>query len=90
MTIYTVVWKRSAEQQLAALWLLASNRNAVTRAAARIDLLLWADPDQQGTPIFDTIRQLIVPPLGVEFEVVEDDRIVWVLSVWTVSGGLTP
>jgi len=87
MTIYTVVWKRSAEQQLAALWLTASNRNALTRAAARIDLLLGADSDQQGTLIFDTVRQLMIPPLGVEFEVIQDDRIVWVLSVWGVSAG---
>lgn len=88
--IYTVVWKPSAKQDLAAIWMAASNRNAVTTASHRIDVLLETDPDTRGTVLYDTVRALVVPPLGVEFEVIEDDRTVWVLSVWDASVGPTP
>ena len=37
--IYTVVWKTSAEEELAQLWIQAPDRAAVTQAANRIDAL---------------------------------------------------
>ena len=30
----------------------------------------------------NTLRIMFVPPLGVDFDVQEDDRIVYVLTVW--------
>jgi hypothetical protein len=45
---YTVAWKPSAEQDLASLWTSASDRQAVTDAANRIDALLRVDPNTQG------------------------------------------
>jgi plasmid stabilization system protein ParE len=87
---YTVAWTPTAQDDLAAVWLAASDRNAVTNASHEIDRLLKNDPETQGTPSFDTVRTLIVPPLAVEFEVVEDDRIVYVLTVWDATAGSTP
>jgi hypothetical protein len=40
---YTVVWVPSAEQELAALWMAAADRDAVTRAAHEIDQQLRTD-----------------------------------------------
>ncbi len=70
---------------MASVWLDAADRNAVTSAAATIDRLLSRDPDSRGEIRFDTVRTLSVPPLGVDFEVIELDRIVYVLIVWSVA-----
>jgi hypothetical protein len=80
---YTVVWTPTAEQDLAQLWIDADDRDALTSAANTIDVILRQDAHLRGEPLFDTVRTLYVPPLGVDFEVVEADRIVYVLSAWT-------
>jgi hypothetical protein len=84
---YTVVWMPAAQQQLAALWLAARNQTAVTRASDRIDRLLVVDPETEGDVRFDSVYSLIVWPLGVEFEIQPDDRLVHVLSVWDALAG---
>jgi hypothetical protein len=83
--IFTVNWTATALQQLAAIWLAAPDRNAITVASEEIDRELRTDPDTLGRPTFATVREYRHPPLAIEFEVVEADRIVHVLSVWTVS-----
>jgi plasmid stabilization system protein ParE len=82
---YSVVWKPSAKDELADIWLSAANRNAVTQAAHAIDVVLRLDPETRGTINFDTVRTLALPPLAVDFEVIEADRIVWVLSAWNIG-----
>jgi plasmid stabilization system protein ParE len=44
MTPYTVEWTSTAEDQLADIWLLASDPQAVTTATAAIDSLLAKQP----------------------------------------------
>ena len=80
--IYTVSWTEAALQMLAAIWLAALDRNAITIASDAIDAELRVDPDTLGTPFFDTVRNYVRPPSGVQFEAIEADRIVHVLSVW--------
>ncbi|MBI1901825.1 MAG: type II toxin-antitoxin system RelE/ParE family toxin [Planctomycetia bacterium] len=82
---YTVVWTPAAEQELAAIWLNSTDRNAAASAAGRIDALLAVDPESRGELRFDTVRYLSVPPLGVDFEVIDDDCIVYVLAAFTVT-----
>ncbi len=82
---FTVSWTPTAQQDLAAVWMATTDRNAVTSAANTIDALLAADPESRGDLRFDTVRTLAVPPLGVDFEVVEEDRIVYVLSAWDTT-----
>jgi hypothetical protein len=81
---YSVVWTAPAEQELTSAWLNASDRNAVTSAAHEIDTLLSEDAERRGQARFDTVRTLVVPPLGVDFDVIEADRIVYVLTVWPI------
>ena len=81
---YTVVWTPTAERDLAQIWLLATDRKAISAASNRIDALLSRDAGSRGYPVFDTVRELIMPPLGVNFDVSEDDRLVYVLAVWPV------
>jgi plasmid stabilization system protein ParE len=79
---YTVVWAPSAEQDLAAIWIDAEDRGAVASAADRIDGLLRESPHGQGEPHYASVRILLVSPLGIDFEVLEDDRLAKVLTVW--------
>ncbi|MFL5340827.1 MAG: hypothetical protein ACJ8F7_11820 [Gemmataceae bacterium] len=63
----------------------AADRGAVTSASHTIDRLLARNPGTRGTVRFDTVRTLTVHPLGVDFEVVDQDLIVWVLSAWDTT-----
>ena len=76
-----------AQQQLALVWMAALDRNGVTHASNVIDKLLAVDPDAVGDLVFDTVRVLIVAPLGVEFEIDADDLQVRILSVWDANAG---
>jgi hypothetical protein len=84
---YSVAWSDLALDALAAIWLAATNRNAVTQTAHEIELEIAANPNATGTIVFDTVREYTRPPLGVEFEVVDADRRVFVLSVWDAALG---
>jgi plasmid stabilization system protein ParE len=84
---YTVVWTPAAEDDLAAIWLAAADRKSVTHAARQADELLRNDAETVGESRSETVRILFVPPLGIEFEVVERDRKVSVLTVWAFRRG---
>jgi hypothetical protein len=78
---FTVIWSPFAQNQLAALWLTATDRNAVTTAQYQIDQLLVVDPDTQGVPFFGN-RLLLVLPLHVAFRINWMDVQVEVYDVW--------
>jgi len=82
---FNVVWTPTAEEDLARVWTEARDRDAVTSAAHTIDRLLSQDPDSIGKICFDTVRSFSAAPLGVDYEVVEADRIVFVLAAWDSS-----
>ena len=81
MTRYTVTATRKAENDLALLWLRASDRRAISQAADAIDQVLREDAPQKGCKAGQGIRQLIVSPLVAEFSVQEHDRTV---TIWSV------
>jgi len=60
----------------------APDRAGVTSATHQIDQLLAADPLHQGRWLYGTTRVLILPPVAVAFEVIEDDKRVHVLAAW--------
>jgi hypothetical protein len=82
---YSVVWTPAAEQELAAVWLAASERTAVTAVSYRLDQELSQDPYNVGfdrdLPVNRTATDL---PLGIDYEIVEDDKQVRVLRVWSL------
>jgi len=83
---YEVVWDANSEDELASAWLAFPDRNAVVRAADWLDRHLAADPLHLGTARSSSINRVAFrTPLGIEFEVVEDDKKVIVRGVWTVS-----
>ena len=82
MHIFTVVWKKDAQDALARLW----NDNPLVRqeisdAADRMDRLLANDPLACGEPISSRGRQFVVLPLKSLFTIAEQDRVVRVLYV---------
>lgn len=81
---YTVIWRREALDELAVAWMMAADRDAVTVATAQIDRLLRASPLDQGESRDDDTRVLFIRPLGVEYEVEEGDRKVFVNSAWRI------
>jgi plasmid stabilization system protein ParE len=66
---FTVLWSFAALNELAEIWLKASDRQAVTDAAQAIDKLLEADPMEVGESRAGGRRILINSPLVVIFNV---------------------
>jgi mRNA-degrading endonuclease RelE of RelBE toxin-antitoxin system len=68
---------------LADIWLIAPDRQAVTDAQARIDELLSQDPVRHGQHLSEGLYRLRVPPLTITYTVDPDRREVEVTSVRT-------
>jgi hypothetical protein len=82
---YQVFWMPAAEERLTELWLLhIGERRRIRNAGDHIDALLESDPENCGQVLFDTVRTVAIDPLSVEFEVMQADRKVVVLSVYHV------
>jgi hypothetical protein len=81
MSAWSVEWNEDAEDGLAAAYLNAADRAAVTQAQDRIDRLLAANPLGQGTPVSEGLYRLTVPPLSVAFTVDQAGRSVQVTGV---------
>lgn len=80
---YEVLWGPVAVQQLAAIWLAAADRNAVTAAADRLDRWLARIPLQLGESRTSSVHRVAYhDPIGVEYEVIEDDKRVIVQGVF--------
>jgi hypothetical protein len=82
--IYTVVWVPSAEARLIQLYLQASDRQAVTDSANRIDDEVKVDPDRKGIP-FGNFNAYYDDPLAVLYEVDPGDCMVRVLVVKRIT-----
>lgn len=78
MMRFTVTWHPAAEAELAEIWLRASDRSSVTRAANAIDQALGAKPLEEGEEFYGD-RIFVVPPLAVTYSVSEQDLSVQIL-----------
>jgi plasmid stabilization system protein ParE len=79
---YSVNWLPNAEQELAALWLNSSDRDAITSASSVIDQLLVRDPDNEGESRPNGRRIVFATPLAAIYRIHPDKRQVDVLHVW--------
>ena len=79
---HTVVWAESAAEELAAIWLAASDRDVVTAAARDVDEMLRTMPAEAGESRSHGRRILIGGPIAVTFEIRAADRLVKVLDAW--------
>jgi len=78
---YTVVWKPSAEAELASLWNAATDRAALSSAANTAERLLKYDPHSQGESRSSATRLMMIEPLAIRFSISDPDGLVEVLSV---------
>ena len=78
---WTVLWLPSAEQDLASVWLNASDRNAVAAAADELDRRLQRDPLTVGESRSSNVRLAFVPPLVALFRVDPATQTVFVMRV---------
>jgi hypothetical protein len=74
--IFTVVWLKSAEEELARLWLDAENRAAITSAGNAVETAMRQNPLAVGESREENQRIIIEPPLVIHCEVNLDDRVV--------------
>jgi hypothetical protein len=83
--MYRVVWRRSALDEMAALWIDADTtlRESITLAAAEIDSLLADSPNEVGESRPNNRRIAFVPPLGFLFQVNSETHRVIVIHVWS-------
>lgn len=81
MRKFTVVWYRDAKDDLADLWLSASDPGAVTLSANEIDRRLAEDPKSAILENHEGLCSLIVEPLLIQYSFDELDCKV---TVWTV------
>ena len=83
---YRVEWTAEAENDLAAIWNAAADQAAVTTTSEWLDRQLARDPlnfgEQWASP---THRIAARDPIGVEYEVIEDDKLVLVHGVFTLG-----
>lgn len=80
---YEVLWTADAESDLANAWLDAADRSAVSLAADVIERQLTRSPLTFGRPRTSGVNRVAVfSPIGVTFEVIEDDKRVYVQSVF--------
>jgi hypothetical protein len=78
---WTVIYRPDTADDLAAIWLNATNRQDVADAANRIDRQLSTSPLTAGESREGQSRILVDGSLTVFFDVVEQDRLV---TVWAV------
>jgi hypothetical protein len=82
---YSVHWTDNALDELAAVWTAASDRNAVTTASHRLELDLTREPYTRGIRRnSSTNRTATDLPLGVDYEIIEDDKKVRIVRVWSL------
>lgn len=78
MTRFTVTWHREAEDELAELWLYATDLNEISAAVQAIDLALSSEAESKGEIVAEGLRSFNAPPLRVLFAISQADRVVQV------------
>lgn len=83
---YEVVWMTTADQQLIQICVgtFEAELKAVSEAVDEIEFVLGRQPRDVGESRTGSVRQAFVRPLGFKFEIVEDDRRVYILAIWYV------
>ncbi|MBN9120544.1 MAG: hypothetical protein J0I06_15565 [Planctomycetes bacterium] len=83
---YRVEWTAEAENDLAGIWNVAADRAAVTSASDWLDQHLARDPLHFGEEWTSPTHRIAArDPIGVEYEVIEDDELVLVHGVFTIG-----
>ena len=77
---HAVVWRETALQQLARVWMDSDDRRGVNREVDDIDRTLSTDPDQKGDDYFGD-RYILLPQMWALFRIEAEQKQVVVLQV---------
>jgi tRNA(Met) C34 N-acetyltransferase TmcA len=80
---YRVTCTIAADGELAAIWITAKDRTAVSEAAAQIEQGLKVAPLDHGESREGSQRIMFVAPLGVRYVVYPADCRVIIVQFWT-------
>ncbi len=82
---YRVEWTPAAEDTLTEVWLTSADKNGVTAAVEVVGPALARSPLATGVALDSSVHRLAqVPPITIEFYVIEDDTKVVVQGVAAV------
>ena len=85
MKNYTVIWVPTAKDELIAVWIVAPDQLAVTQAAHRLDRHCAQHPFAIGIARNSSVNRTATDfPLGIDYEIIEDDKLVRILRVWSL------
>jgi plasmid stabilization system protein ParE len=79
--MFDVRWSDRAEQELAAAWNAAVDRDAVSHASNQVEFLLSRDPLAHGESRSGNARLMYERPLSVLYRVIPAAYVVWVVTV---------
>jgi hypothetical protein len=84
--MYHVEWLQTPLNELAKVWIQPDPalRKAVTRATQAIDLRLQNNPMNEGESRSGEEHFLIELPLGITYEIHEEQMQVWVTHIWYI------
>ena len=83
---YAVQFEAIAEQDVAAIWTAATDRNVVTEAVSWLEARLSFDPLRMGESRSSSVHRVVFRrPIGIEYEVIEDDKLVLVHAVFAID-----
>jgi len=83
---YQITWGVLAEQMLARIWLASRNRAALTRAVAWLEKHLATRPLELGESRASSVQRVAFwAPIGIEFEIIQDDNRVVVQGVFSME-----
>jgi hypothetical protein len=78
---WTVIYRATAQDDLAIIWLNAPDQQAVADAADEIDRLLASDPLNAGESRGGNTRIIVARPLTALYDIYPDDALVEVFAV---------
>ena len=82
---YMVEWTPPAEDELIALWMAAPDQSLVTSVIHQLEKRLEINPYLGQTRQSSANRVVLSSPVGIWFDIIEDDKKVLVLSVWLIT-----
>jgi hypothetical protein len=82
---YRVVWTADATSDILELWTSSSDKAAVSAAARLIDRVLEQQPLNEKHEVTGGFGTAVRVPVGVDFWVDNDNRVVFVLAAWQIT-----
>ncbi len=84
--MFSVRWTPRALALLTEAWLAADSneRRAITTMIRKVEQVLRVSADRVGESRIGNSRVLVRPPVGIEYWLILDDRVVDIARVWHV------